>query len=241
MVQKYKIEGMTCGGCVATVKQALENLEVVESADIQLEAPQGKLTLKHSVQLSALQEAIGKYQISEIETPKEEKKTEVIDLPEKSITTYKPLLLIIGFIAGISLLVQYPFDDFLGMLWMRFFMAGFFIVFAFFKLLNLEGFAMSYRMYDIVAAKWKGWGYIYPFVELLLGVLFLINVAPVFTNVVTIVVLGISSIGVIRSVLDKQKIKCACLGDVFNLPMSTVTIVEDLTMVVMAGFMLLHH
>ena len=99
MVQKYKIEGMTCGGCVATVKQALENLEVVESADIQLEAPQGKLTLKHSVQLSALQEAIGKYQISEIESPKEEKKTEVIDLPEKSITTYKPLLLIIGFIA----------------------------------------------------------------------------------------------------------------------------------------------
>ncbi|MDB4768717.1 cation transporter [Saprospiraceae bacterium] len=238
MVQKYKIEGMTCGGCVATVKQALENLEVVESADIQLEAPQGKLTLKHSVQLSALQEAIGKYQISEIESPKEEKKTEVIDLPEKSITTYKPLLLIIGFIAGVSLLVQYPFDDFSGILWMRFFMAGFFIVFAFFKLLNLEGFAMSYRMYDIVAAKWKGWGYIYPFVELLLGILFLINIAPIFTNVATILILGISSIGVIRSVLDKQKIKCACLGDVFNLPMSTVTIVEDLSMVAMSAIML---
>ena len=238
MVQKYKIEGMTCGGCVATVKQALENLEVVGSADIQLEAPQGKLTLKHSVQLSALQEAIGKYQISEIESPKEEKKTEVIDLPEKSITTYKPLLLIIGFIAGVSLLVQYPFDDFSGILWMRFFMAGFFIVFAFFKLLNLEGFAMSYRMYDIVAAKWKGWGYIYPFVELLLGILFLINIAPIFTNVATILILGISSIGVIRSVLDKQKIKCACLGDVFNLPMSTVTIVEDLSMVAMSAIML---
>jgi len=238
MVQKYKIEGMTCGGCVATVKRALENLEVVESANIQLEAPQGKLTLKHSVQLSALQKVIGKYQISEIEIPKEEKKTEVIDLPEKSITTYKPLLLIIGFIAGVSLLVQYPFDDFSGMLWMRFFMAGFFIVFAFFKFLNLEGFAMSYRMYDIIAAKWKGWGYIYPFVELLLGVLFLINVAPIFTNVATILILGISSIGVIRSVLDKQKIKCACLGDVFNLPMSTVTIVEDLSMVAMSAIML---
>jgi hypothetical protein len=111
-------------------------------------------------------------------------------------------------------------------------------VFAFFKLLNLEGFAMSYRMYDIVAAKWKGWGYIYPFVELLLGILFLINIAPIFTNVATILILGISSIGVIRSVLDKQKIKCACLGDVFNLPMSTVTIVEDLSMVAMSAIML---
>lgn len=55
---------------------------------------------------------------------------------------------------------------------------------------------------------------------------------------VTIVVLGVSSIGVIQSNLNKRKIKCACLGDVFNLPMSTVTIVEDVSMVAMAGFML---
>lgn len=238
MVQIYKIEGMTCGGCVANVKRTLENLKVVESADIQLEFPQGRLILKESVEIKDLQEAIGKYQISEIEAPKEEKKTKEIDLPEKSISTYKPLLLIIGFIAGVSILVQYPFEEFSGMLLMRHFMAGFFIIFGFFKLLNLEGFAISYSMYDIVAAKWKGWGYIYPFVEVLLGILFLINVAPVFTNVATILVLGISSIGVIRSVLDQQKIKCACLGDVFNLPMSTVTIVEDLSMISMSAIML---
>jgi len=239
MLQTYKIDGMTCGGCVANVKRLLENLEVVESADIQLEAPQGKLSLKHSVEVTELQKALGKYQISKIEKPKEEKRIEATDLPEKSFTTYKPLLLIVGFIAGVTLLIQYPFTEFSGMIWMRHFMAGFFIVFAFFKLLNLEGFAMSYQMYDIVATKWKGWGYIYPFVELLLGILFLINIAPVFTNVTTIIILGISSIGVIRSVLNKQKIKCACLGDVFNLPMSTVTIVEDLSMLAMSAIMLL--
>jgi copper chaperone CopZ len=159
-------------------------------------------------------------------------------LPEVKLTTYKPLLLIVGFIAGVTLLVQYPFADFSAMLWMRHFMAGFFIVFAFFKLLNLQGFATSYRMYDIVAAKWAGWGYIYPFVELALGVLYLLNIAPVFTNWATVVVLGVSSIGVIKSNLDKKQIKCACLGDVFNLPMSTVTIVEDLSMVAMAVAML---
>ena len=117
-------------------------------------------------------------------------------------------------------------------------MAGFFIVFSFFKLLNIEGFANSYQMYDLVAAKWKPWGFIYPFVELALGILYLINVGPVATNMVTLIVLGVSSIGVIKSNLDKKKIKCACLGDVFNLPMSTVTIVEDLSMVAMAGIML---
>jgi hypothetical protein len=138
----------------------------------------------------------------------------------------------------VTALSQYPFNEFSGMLWMRHFMAGFFIVFAFFKLLNLKGFADSYKMYDIIAARWSAWGYIYPFVELTLGVLYLINLAPLATNISTAIILGVSSIGVIKSNLDKKKIRCACLGDVFNLPMSTVTIVEDLTMVGMAVFML---
>lgn len=237
MTKEYLIEGMTCGGCVAKVKQSLESLNAVEKAAIQLAAPQGKLTLSNPINIANLQQAIGHYKIQEV--VKESSNKEVAtELPEKTLTTYKPLLLIVGFIAGVSLLVQYPFVDFSGMLWMRHFMAGFFLVFAFFKLLNIEGFANSYKMYDIIAAKWSGWGYIYPFVELSLGILYLINVAPVFTNWTTLIVLGISSIGVIKSVLDKRKIKCACLGDVFNLPMSTVTIVEDLTMVTMAGIML---
>tara|TARA_B000000460_G_C21396376_1_gene340417 strand:- start:431 stop:730 length:300 start_codon:yes stop_codon:yes gene_type:complete len=96
-------------------------------------------------------------------------------------------------------------------------------------------------MYDIVAAKWKTWGYIYPFVELALGLLYLTNIAPLVTNLSTFLILGISSIGVIKSNLDKRKIKCACLGDVFNLPMSTVTIVEDLSMVGMSLIMLLQN
>ena len=127
------------------------------------------------------------------------------------------------------------------MIWMRHFMAGFFIVFAFFKLLNIQGFANSYSMYDIVAAKWTTWGYIYPFVELALGLLYLTNIAPLVTNLSTFLILGISSIGVIKSNLDKRKIKCACLGDVFNLPMSTVTIVEDLSMIGMSLIMLLQN
>lgn len=228
---------MTCGGCVAKVKQSLEELNGIESANIQLASPQGKLKLKESINLEILQKAIGHYQIKEVVKPTQQQV--VSELPEKSLTTYKPLLLIVGFIAGVSLLSQFPFDDFSAMLWMRHFMAGFFLVFAFFKLLNLEGFANSYQMYDIVAANWKAWGYVYPFVELGLGILYLINVAPIFTNWLTLIVLGISSVGVIKSVLNKQKIKCACLGDVFNLPMSTVTIIEDLTMVAMAAAMLL--
>jgi hypothetical protein len=94
-------------------------------------------------------------------------------------------------------------------------------------------------MYDLLAARWQPWGKLYPFVELALGLAYLTHFQPFTTNIVTLIVMGFSSLGVIQSVLNKQQIRCACLGAVFNLPMSTVTIIEDLLMVVMAGVMLI--
>ena len=94
-------------------------------------------------------------------------------------------------------------------------------------------------MYDIVAKKWNGWGYVYIFVELALGLAFLTEFNPILTNSITLLVMAVSLIGVVQSLLNKRKIKCACLGDVFNLPMSTITIIEDGLMIVMSGIMLL--
>lgn len=239
MEQSFTISGMTCDACVASVKKRLEQQDQVIAAEVQLASPQATIQLKEAVAITDLQKVIGSYQISEWEGIATEVKEEIAAQPPKNWQTYFPLLLIVGFIASFSALAQYPFTQFSWMLWMRFFMAGFFIVFAFFKLLNIRGFADSYQMYDLVAARWYQWGYIYPFVELGLGVAYFINIAPVITNWVTLLVLGVSSLGVIKSNLDKRQIKCACLGDVFNLPMSTVTIVEDLTMVAMAAGMLL--
>lgn len=50
----------------------------------------------------------------------------------------------------------------------------------------------------------------------------------------------ISIIGVLQSVLNKLKIQCVCLGAVFNLPTSTVTIIEDALMIMMSGLMLIN-
>jgi hypothetical protein len=119
-------------------------------------------------------------------------------------------------------------------------MAGFFLVFSFFKMLNLKGFAESYVMYDVVAKRLPAWAYIYAFTELALGIAFLINFNPLVTNSLTFIVMSISIIGVLQSVLNKKKIQCACLGAVFNLPMSTVTIIEDALMIAMSAWMLLN-
>ena len=250
MTKEYTVTGMTCNGCVAKVKGTLEKVSGVDEVTVQLAYPQAKIETHKALDLTEINELLqekGHYTITEERIEKElppmptigKNDVAVSELPEKSIGTYKPLILIVAFIVGVSALAQYPFMDFSWMIWMRHFMAGFFLVFSFFKLLNLQGFATSYAMYDLLATKWKAWGLIYPFVELALGVAYLINFNPFVTNLVTVVVLGFSTIGVIKSNLDKRKIKCACLGDVFNLPMSTVTIVEDLTMVGMAGLMLI--
>jgi hypothetical protein len=121
---------------------------------------------------------------------------------------------------------------------MQNFMAAFFLVFSFFKLLDIKGFAESYSTYDIIAKKWLGWGYVYAFIELGLGIAYLVKFNSLITNGVTLAVMSVSIIGVLQSVLNKRKIKCACLGAVFNLPMSTVTIIEDALMIGMSTAML---
>lgn len=152
--------------------------------------------------------------------------------------SYFPLVLILLYLLGAVALAEAAAGGFDGMRAMGRFMAGFFLVFSFFKLLNLSAFADAYAGYDVVAARWRAWGYAYPFVELALGAAYLTGFRPVVTNAVTLVVMGVSTVGVVRSLLARRKIRCACLGTVFNLPMSYVTLVEDLLMVAMAAVML---
>ena len=234
MKHTYNITGMTCNNCVAKIKSELLKMPDVLSAEVSLENKSATIEMNKHISTVALQEAISphkKYIITDDDTEmKEETKS--------FVQTYKPILLIFFYITLISSVVTFSFElNFHD--WMNLFMAQFFLAFSFFKFLNLTAFAESYSMYDIVAQKIKAYGFIYPFIELALGISYLINFNPTFTNSATIFVMGISSIGVIKSVLNKQKIQCACLGAVFNLPMSTVTIIEDLLMVAMAIMALL--
>jgi hypothetical protein len=150
------------------------------------------------------------------------------------IVTYKPILLLFAFLLAITALPEWTAGKWVAMRWMNHFMAGFFLAFSFFKLLDLDGFVENYAAYDLLARGWDGWGYVYPFVELLLGLAFLTGFQPLFTNVVTLVVMSVSLVGVLQTVLNKRKVSCACLGAVFNVPMSTITVMEDVLMILMS-------
>lgn len=144
--------------------------------------------------------------------------------------------------AGVCLLTI-ALQLFSGNLWtifsvMRFFMASFFLVFGAFKAVNLAGFASAYAMYDLIAARWYVYGYIYPFIELGLGGAYLLNWNPIITNVITLCIMAVSAVGVLRALTKGEHLMCACLGTLFKIPMTYVTLAEDLLMAGMALFML---
>lgn len=240
MTHTYKVTGMTCSSCAEKVKSELEKLPEVIKADINLNSSTATIEMKKHISAEEFQKALNpllRYKISEDSNDSSHQM-----MHEESRTwfeTYKPLIIIFIFIAGISIITARQNNEIHWMKCMNNFMAGFFITFSFFKFLDLKGFAESYSTYDLLAKKFTVYGLIYPFIELALGIAYLTSFNPLVTNLATIIVMGFSSIGVIQSVLDKRKIKCACLGSIFNLPMSTVTIIEDLLMVVMAAVMLI--
>lgn len=236
MTHTYQLTGMTCGNCETTVKSKLLTLPDVTSVELSKETKTATISMGKHIALSDLQNAIGgvggKYQITAMQH------NETAEQTKSWFETYKPLLLIFGFVTLVSSILQINNERFDAMQFMQYFMAGFFLVFSFFNFLDLKGFAESYAMYDVIAKRIPAWGYIYPFVELGLGIAFCINYEPNLTNIVVLIVMSVSIIGVLQSVLNKSKIKCACLGAVFQLPMSTVTIVEDGLMIAMSASML---
>ena len=229
----FTVEGMHCGSCVKRVQTALEPL--ASAVSVTLTPPLATLTdcNKSLAELNQTLASVGKYQLLEqVSEP-------AVETQRSWLATYQPLLTIIGYILLVTLAIQAAHGQFDSKVWMMHFMAGFFLVFSFFKLLDISAFANSYAMYDLLAMRWKAYGYLYPFIELGLGLGYVLHWQPRLVNSVTLVVMLFSSIGVIRAVSNKQKIQCACLGSVFNLPMSTVTIIEDLVMALMAGISLL--
>lgn len=155
------------------------------------------------------------------------------------ISTFYPLLLIFGFITGATLLVQLGSHHFSGMVWMNHFMAGFFLVFSFFKLLDIRGFADGYQTYDLLARRSRLYAYAYPFIELAFGIAYLTGFNPLITNSLMLAVMTISLVGVVQKLMKRETIRCACLGTIFNLPMTYITVAEDGLMVLMSAAMLI--
>jgi len=243
MKHTYKISGMTCSNCKATIEKNLNELQDIEGVEVNLEKGEATISMSKHIDTTELQKALpSKYRISERQVKNvfasESASNFEIEQEKSKLQQLKPLLLILFYIAASSVLLHYK-----NWSWseaMLDFMGLFYIVFSFFKMLDLKGFPESFRMYDPLAKRVPVYGWIYPFIETTLGLMFLMRFEVEIALIVTLVVLGITTIGVTKTLLDKKSIRCACLGTALKLPMTEATFIENAIMIVMAVLMLIN-
>jgi cation transport ATPase len=239
----YIIKGMTCGSCKASVEKSLRDIDDVSDVEVNLENQEATITMDKHIDIVELQKSLAsKYTITQKEVKNvftsTQSSTFEIEEEKSKLQQLKPLLLIIFYIATASILLHYK-----NWSWSAFmldFMGLFYIVFSFFKMLDLKGFPESFRMYDPLAKRVPFYGKVYPFIETALGLMFLMRFEINIALIITLIVLGITTIGVTKTLLDKKSIRCACLGTALKLPMTEATFIENAIMIVMAILMLLN-
>lgn len=230
---------MKCQSCLSKVAAVLDGEPGVQTWDADLSDSRKllRVQLDESADTQEVIDAVDRAGFS-AKILDESKDFETTDKPAFAISTYKPLLLVLAYVVGATVFAESLHASFDWQRAMSYFMGFFFLGFAFFKLLNIEGFSDAFATYDIIARHSRLYALLYPWIEVTLGLLFVTSTFLLAANLVTAIIMAVGLIGVISAVRQKRAIQCACLGTVFNLPMSVVTIIENSVMLVMAGMML---
>lgn len=235
--QSFAVKGIACGSCVAKIDSALKNERTLFNTSVTRSPDKIHFSSEkkwHPEMVNQLLEeaSLGKYMVSTAQD------VSLSSTGSPELKKLFPLALVISYLAGTVILISALTSDFSMASIMSHYMGGFFLIFSFFKFLNINGFADAFSTYDPIAKMWRPYGYFYALFELLAGVGYLAAPTNVTLNATVLIVFSISSWGVIKAVQSKQTIQCACLGTIFNLPMTKVTIIENVTMMIMAGLIL---
>ena len=228
----FHISGMTCMSCQKIVADKINIHEDVLSVQVSLETGIAEIQSKNELTSREISILLGsKYSAQKSVSNSKRIKTSKL----KQLT---PLFLIFTYLIVWTLFLSYQLNANMERK-MQIFMGMFFIVFSFFKMLDLKNFPPSFSMYDPLAKTIPLYGLVYPFIETALGLMFLLRFEPTIALYVTLIVLGITTIGVTKTLWDKKRISCACLGTALKLPMTEATFIENVIMIVMAILMLI--
>ena len=155
----------------------------------------------------------------------------------RNISDYWPLAALIGIAALAAASITLGLS--MGMMhFMHYFMGVFLCIFAMLKLFHPPAFADGFQMYDLIGKRSRIYAYIYPYIELALGLGYLSFFMPIWVYSATIFVMSIGIIGVIDALRRGLDINCPCMGSVLDVPLSTVTLAEDAGMAGMAAVLL---
>ena len=228
---------MHCESCVSKVQQALKSIEGVNGVSVSLSGQTANVAGEGNVE--TMLEAVSKigYKASVINKVKAPNLNTNEEVPVSDLQKLFPLFLIFLYISISSVGMNFPILEKNEV--MLDFMGLFYIVFSFFKFLDYKNFPRSFAMYDPIAMRVPFYGWAYPFIETMLGILIIFRIELFITIIITIVMLGVTSIGVTKVLLQKSSIQCACLGTALKLPMTKATFIENSIMIIMAITLLL--
>lgn len=238
MKQLFDITGMTCESCVEKITEKLKAIAGVRSVHVSLTGKNAEIESDQEIALVDFQNALKSMPKYTIENSSAKMSKTMDIVTESKLKTYKPLIIIFAYIILISLAYQMYNGSFEIHIFMNHIMAGFFLGLSFFKVLDLTAFSDSFTSYDPLAQRFLLYGKVYPFIELMLGLLFVSGCALIYANSLTVIILSITTYGVIVRLRSKSNFQCACLGGSFNLPLSYVTVVENVVMILMASYSL---
>ena len=228
---------MHCESCVSKVQQVLKSIDGINDVNVSLSDQTANVD--GEVEVDDMLEAVSKIGYKASLANKDEL-TDINPNVVASVSDLKrlfPLFLIFLYISLFS--IGMNLSDLNKNEVMLDFMGLFYLVFSFFKFLDYKNFPRIFAMYDPIAMRVSFYGWIYPFIETILGILIIFRIELFITIIITIVMLGITSVGVIKVLLQKRSIQCACLGTALNLPMTKATFIENSIMIIMAIVLLI--
>ena len=231
------IQGMTCQNCLEEIMGKMNSIQGVSNVEVSLETGKTILRSTKQIHIDKLSRILGeKYTISKdkIEFKQYQPNT------ESKLKALFPLFLIFGYLILAMLFLAHLTDASLKGA-MLYFMGLFFITFSFFKFLDYKGFPVSFSRYDPLAKKSLFYAKIYPFLETVLGISFLFSWQLPLILGLTLVLLSITTYGVVQSILNKSEIDCACLGTAIRLPMTEATLIENGIMIMMSCILILDY
>ncbi len=233
----YKVEGMTCQGCADNIQNGLNNQSFINKANVSLQ--ESKLTIDSDStldinSLNSIVSTLGNYKIRP-------NTTNILSEIVNYFTSKKPIVIALSIVILSSLAMQISDETFNLNKWFMSYMGIFFIIFSFLKLLNVSGFSMTFKKYDLISKIIPPYATSYPFIELSLGIIFLTQTQSIliYANAFTLIFMVSQTIGIIRSLSKSEQIQCACMGSAVDVPLSSLTVVENITMIAMATYMII--
>jgi len=157
-------------------------------------------------------------------------------------TRYDPVIAVFGSTALVALALQWAVH---GTVWpgqaLGWFVALSMVVLAVLKLRDLEAFSNGFLGYDLLAQRVVRYAYVYPFAELIAGVGMLSGLWPAPFGAVAVFIGGIGAASVFKAVyLDHRDLHCACVGGQSRVPLGAVSLAENLMMLGLGLWAILH-